>query len=151
MAQAEMGDAVRIYYTAILDNESIAEGTPEGEPFEFSVGDPNVREMYTKIVLGMEEGEKRSVVLKPEDAFGLYNAEYVVEVGRDKFPPDTPLDIGTRMEVQADPTGTPIDVSVKSVTDETVILDANHPLAGETVTLTVQLVEIMTWGESVFE
>ena len=68
MAQAEMGDAVRIYYTAVLDNESIAEGTPEGEPFEFSVGDPNVREMFTKIVLNMEEGDKRSVALKPEDA-----------------------------------------------------------------------------------
>lgn len=145
MAQAEMGDAVRIYYTAVLENGTIAEGTPEGEPFEFSVGDPNVREMFTNIILGMEEGDKRSVVLKPEDAFGVYNSEYIVEVGRDKFPPDTPLDIGTQMEVQADPSGTPIDVVVKAVTDETVTLDANHPLAGQTITLTVQLVEVGTW------
>lgn len=145
MALAEMGDAVRIYYTAVLENESVAEGTPEGEPFEFSVGDPDVREMFTKIVLGMEEGDKRSVVLKPEDAFGVYNKEYVIEVGRDKFPPDTPLEIGTRMEVQSDPSGTAIDVTIKSVTDQTVILDANHALAGETITLTVQLVEVMTW------
>lgn len=145
MAQAEMGDAVRIYYTAILANDSVAEGTPEGEPFEFSVGDPNVREMFTKIVLGMEEGDKRSVELKPEDAFGLYDKDYVVEIGRDKFPPDTPLEIGTRMEVQSDPNGTPVDVTVKAITDDTVTLDANHALAGETITLTVQLVEIMTW------
>ena len=145
MAQAEMGDAVRVYYTAVLENGTTAEGTPEGEPFEFSVGDPSVREMFTKIILGMEEGEKRSVVLKPEDAFGVYNPEYIVEVGRDKFPPDTPLDIGTQMEVQADPGGTPIDVVVKAVTDDTVTLDANHPLAGQVITLTVQLVEVGTW------
>ena len=145
MAQAEMGDAVRIYYTAVLENESVAEGTPEGEPFEFSVGDPEVREMFTKIVLGMEEGDKRSVVLKPEDAFGVYNQDYVVEVGRDKFPPETPLEVGTRMEVQSDPNGTALDVTIKAVTDQMVTLDANHALAGETITLTVQLVEIMTW------
>ncbi|MFT5370417.1 MAG: peptidylprolyl isomerase [Candidatus Latescibacterota bacterium] len=143
MTRAEMGDAVRVYYKAVLENESIAEGTSEGEPFEFSVGDPTVREMFTKIVLGMEEGDKRSVVLKPEDAFGVYNSEYVVEIGRDKFPPDAPLEIGTRMEVQSDPDGTPIDVSVKAVTDQIVTLDANHSLAGETITLTVQLVEVM--------
>lgn len=145
MAQAEMGDAVRIYYMAALESGTIAEGTPEGEPYEFSVGDPDVREMFTKMVLGMEEGDKRSVVLKPEDAFGTYNPEYVVEISRDKFPDDTPLEIGTQMEVQADPGGTPIDVHVKNVTDETVTLDANHPLAGETIVLTVQLIEIMTW------
>jgi peptidylprolyl isomerase len=145
MAQAQMGDAVRMYYTAALENGTIAEGTPEGEPFEFSVGDPSVREMFSKIILGMEEGDKRSVVLKPEDAFGVYHSDHIVEIGRDKFPPDTPLDVGTQMEVQADPSGTPIDVVVKAVTDETVTLDANHPLAGKTIMLTVQLVEVMTW------
>jgi len=145
MAQAEMGDAVRIYYTAVLENGTMAEGTPEGEPYEFSVGDPSVREMFTKIILGMEEGDKRSVVLKPEDAFGMYNSEFVVEIGREKFPEDAPLEVGTQMEVQSDPGGTPIDVHIKAVTDETVTLDANHPLAGEQITLTVQLVEIMSW------
>jgi peptidylprolyl isomerase len=145
MAQAQMGDAVRIYYKAVLDNETTAEGTPDGEPFEFSVGDPDVREMFTKIILGMEEGARRSVVLGPEDAYGEYQADYLVEIGRDKFPPDTPLKIGTRMEVQSDPVGTPIDVSIKAVTDQVVTLDANHPLAGQTITLTVQLVEVMSW------
>ncbi|MDA0708597.1 MAG: FKBP-type peptidyl-prolyl cis-trans isomerase [bacterium] len=146
MSKAEMGDAVRVYYTAIRENETIAEGTPEGEPFEFSVGDPEVREMFTRIVLGMEEGDKRSVTLQPKDAFGLYLPEYVVEVGRDKFPPDVLLEIGTRMEVQADPGGTPLDVTVKSVTDQIVVLDANHALAGETIVLTVQLVEMIDWA-----
>ena len=143
MARAEMGDRVRIYYKAILDNNTIAEGTPEGDLYEFTLGDPGVRDMFTKIVLDMEEGEKRIVVLKPEDAYGPHNPDFVIDVPRSKFPPDAPIQIGTRLEVQADPGGAPIEVAVKAVTDHAVTLDANHPLAGETVTLAVQLMEIV--------
>jgi len=142
MARAEMGDSVRIYYKAFLDNGTIVEGTVEGDLYEFTVGDPDVREMFTRMVDGMEEGEKRTVVLKPEDAYGPYNPDFVIDIPRSKFPPDAPIQIGTRMEVQADPGGAPIEVAVKAVTDHLVTLDANHPLAGETVTLTVQLMEI---------
>lgn len=143
MAQAEKGDRVRIYYKGLLENGTVAEGTVEGDPFEFTVGDPEVREMFTKIVLGMEEGDQRSVVLNPENAYGVYNARFVIDIERAKFPPDAAIETGARLEVQADPGGTPIEVTVRAVTDRIVTLDANHPFAGETITLTVQLLEIL--------
>lgn len=143
MAQAEMGDWVSIYYKGVLENGTVAEGTVEGDPFEFTVGDSAVKEMFTRIVHEMEEGDSRSVVLSPEEAFGPYNPDFVIEVERSKFPPDAPLELGVRMEVQSDPGGTPLEVTVKNVTDQTVTLDGNHPLAGETITMTVQLLEIV--------
>ena len=143
MAQAEMGDRVLVYYKAILETGTVAEGTREGEPFEFTVGDDSVRELFTRLVLGMEEGDSRTVELKPEDAFGPYQSEFVIDVPRSNIPPDAPLEVGARMEVQADPSGTPIEVIVKAVTDDVGTLDGNHPLAGETVTMSLQLLEIV--------
>ena len=142
MARAEMGDRVSVYYKGILDDGTLAEGTVEGDPYEFTVGDEAVKRIFTRLVLGMEEGESRTVVLSPEEAFGPYNPDFVIEVARSKFPPDAPLEKGIRMEVQADPDGTPVEVSVLNVTSETVTLDGNHPLAGEEIIMTIQLLEI---------
>lgn len=142
MARAEIGDRVSVYYKGILDDGTLAEGTVEGDPYEFTVGDEAVKRIFTRLVLGMEEGESRTVVLSPEEAFGPYNPDFVIEVARSKFPPDAPLEKGIRMEVQADPDGTPVEVSVLNVTSETVTLDGNHPLAGEEIIMTIQLLEI---------
>ena len=143
MAQAEIGDRVLVYYKGVLKDGTVAEGTPENEPFEFTVGDESVKDIFTRLVNGMVEGDTRTVILSPEDAFGPYNSDFVIEVARSKFPPDTLLEKGMRMEVQSDPNGTPIEVSVKEITSQTVTLDGNHPLAGEEITMTIQLLEIV--------
>lgn len=143
MARAEIGDRVLVYYKGVLENGTIAEGTAEGEPFEFTVGDEAVKNIFTRLVLGLEEGDSRTVILSPEDAFGPYNPDFVIEVARSKFPPDAPLEKGVRMEVQSDPSGTSVEVSVTKVTPQTVTLDGNHPLAGEKITMAIQLLEIV--------
>lgn len=142
MARAEIGDRVSVYYKGVLEDGTLAEGTAEGEPFEFTVGDEAVKNVFTRLVLGMEEGDSRTVVLSPEDAFGPYNPDFVIEVARSKFPPDAPLEKGVRMEVQSDPGGVPIEVSIAKVTPQTVTLDGNHPLAGKKITMAIQLLEI---------
>ena len=142
MSHAQIGDHVSVYYKGILDDGTIAEGTAEGDPYEFTVGDEAVKRIFTRLVLGMAEGESRTVVLSPEEAFGPYNPDFVIEVARSKFPPDAPLEKGVRMEVRAEPDGTPVEVAVLNVTPETVTLDGNHPLAGREVTMTMQLLEI---------
>ena len=143
MARAEMGDRVSVYYKGILEDGTIAEGTLKNEPFEFTVGDEEVKDIFTRMVVGLEEGDSRTVILSPENAFGPYNPDFVVEVARSKFPPDAPLEKGVRMEVQSDPTGTPVEVRVIDVTPQAVTLDGNHPLAGKEITLTMQLLEIV--------
>lgn len=142
MSHAQIGDRVSVYYKGILDDGTIAEGTAAGDPYEFTVGDEAVKRIFTRLVLGMAEGESRTVVLSPEEAFGPYNPDFVIEVARSKFPPDAPLEKGVRMEVRAEPDGTPVEVSVLNATPETVTLDGNHPLAGREVTMTIQLLEI---------
>lgn len=143
MARAEIGDRVSVYYKGVLEDGTLAEGTAEGEPFEFTVGDEAVKNVFTRLVLGMEEGDSRTVILSPEDAFGPYNPDFVIEVARSKFPSDAPLEKGVRMEVQADPGGVPIEVSIAKVTPQTVTLDGNHPLAGKKITMAIQLLEIV--------
>ena len=143
MAQAEIGDRVLVYYKGVLENGTVAEGTAEREPYEFTVGDESVREIFTRVVTGMEEGDFRTVILSPKDAFGPHNPDFVIEVERSRFPPDAQLEQGMGMEVQSDPDGTPIEVTVTEVTPETVTLDGNHLLTGETITMTVQLLEIV--------
>ena len=143
MARAEIGDRVSVYYKGVLEDGTIAEGTAEGEPFEFTVGDEAVKNIFTRLVLGMEEGDSRTVILSPEDAFGPYNPDFVIEVARSKFPPDAPLEKGVCMEVQSDPGGMPIEVSITKVTPQTVTLDGNHPLAGKKITMAIQLLEIV--------
>ena len=143
MAKAEQGDRVLVYYKGVLENGTITEGTTEDEPFEFTVGDETVKEVFTRLVLGMEEGDSRTVILPPEESFGPYNPDFVIEVERSKFPPDAPLEKGVRMEVQSDPDGTPMEVVIKDVTPEMVTLDGNHQFAGETITMTIELLEIV--------
>ena len=143
MAQAEIGDRVLVYYKGILKDGTVAEGTPENEPFEFTVGDESVKDIFTRLVHGLEEGDSRTAILSPEDAFGPYNPDFVIKVARSKFPPDALLEKGMRMEVQSDPNGTPVEVSVKEITSQTVTLDGNHPFAGEEITMTIQLLEIV--------
>ncbi|MCZ6634968.1 MAG: FKBP-type peptidyl-prolyl cis-trans isomerase [bacterium] len=143
MARVEMGDRIRVYYRGILENDHVVDETPQDEPFEFEVGEGVVFLGLDEVVVGMDEGEVRSVVLSPERAFGAYNPELVIELERSKFPPDTPLKVGTQMEVQSDPNGTLVEVTVTGVTEETVTLDANHSLAGEEVTLWVHVLEIV--------
>ena len=132
MARVEMGDRIRVYYRGILENDHVIDETPQDEPFEFEVGEGMVFQGLDEVVAGMDEGESRSVVLSPERAFGAYSPELVIELERSKFPPDTPLEVGAQIEVQSDPKGALVEATVTGVTAETVTLDANHPLAGET-------------------
>ena len=142
MTDAKSGDTVRIHYTGTLDDGSTFDSSEGRDPLEFRLGAGMVIPGFEKAVTGMVVGDKKTVSIPPEDAYGPHNPDGQQPFPRSNIPDDVPLEIGTRLQMQT-PEGRAVQVVVAEVTDETVILDANHPLAGKTLTFAIELVEIV--------
>lgn len=141
MAQAKSGDTVRIHYTGTLDDGSQFDSSVGRGPLEFTLGSGQVIPGFDSGVTGMEVGEKKTIHIPCAEAYGEFNPAAQQDVPRDQIPADIPLEVGTQLQMQA-PNGQVMPVKVAAVTDETVTLDANHPLAGQDLTFALELVEI---------
>lgn len=92
-------------------------------------------------LVGMAAGDKATVDITADNAYGQHQQEMIYEVGRDKFPPDLDLQPGMALEA-ATPEGQPLMITIVSVAEETVTVDENHPLAGQDLKFEIELVEI---------
>jgi len=141
VAQAKSGDTVIVHYTGRLEDETQFDSSVGGDPLEFTLGNNQVLLKFEETVVGMEPGESRTVTIVAADAYGDHREDLVAIVARDQFPPNIDPEIGIQLELrQAD--GSPIPVTITSVDDDQVTLDANHPLAGENLHFAIELVEI---------
>lgn len=141
MTQVKTGDTVRIHYTGTLADGSTFDSSQGRDPLEFTVGSGQIIPGLDKAIPGMEVGDKKTVQVPAEDAYGDTNPEARQDVPRSEIPDDIPLDLGTQLQVQAQG-GQVLPVTVVAVTEEVVTLDANHPLAGKDLTFDIELVEI---------
>ncbi|MCG6883019.1 MAG: peptidylprolyl isomerase [Silicimonas sp.] len=142
MSDAKAGDTVKIHYTGTLADGSKFDSSEGRDPLEFTLGSGQVIPGFDKAVTGMTVGEAQTVEIPSEDAYGPHDPNGRQSFPRDKVPDDIPLDIGTRLQLSG-PQGQPIMVTVAEVTESEVILDANHPLAGQDLTFEIELVEIV--------
>ena len=141
MSKAKTGDRVKVHYTGTLDDGTVFDTTKGGEPLEFVLGSGEIISAFEENIIGMEEGEKKNFVIKAEDAYGPHRDELVLEVSKDDFPPDIHPKEGQQLQL-TQPDGHSFVVTVKEVKENTVVLDANHPLAGKDLNFEVELVEI---------
>ncbi|REC58562.1 peptidylprolyl isomerase [Rhodosalinus sediminis] len=141
MTQAKSGDTVRIHYTGTLSDGSTFDSSREREPLQFTLGSGEIIPGLDKAIPGMSVGESKRVDVPADDAYGQHDPSAKQEIPREGIPADIPLDPGTRLQMQT-PEGQVLPVTVVTATDETVTLDANHPLAGKDLTFEVELVEI---------
>ena len=141
MAQAEAGDRVKINFTGKLEDGSVFANTADSEPLEFQLGEGNIIPGVEKAVEGMNVGESKTVKVLPEQAYGQRRDELVEEVGRDKFPKEIELQVGQKFDIPQQE-GQPMVVRVVDVSEQTVTLDGNHPLAGRDLTFELELIEI---------
>ena len=141
MAQAKAGDKVSVHFTGSLEDGSIFGSTQKEEPFEFIIGQKNVLPGFEDAVIGMMEGDNKTISLSPEDAYGHYREDLVFVFERSEFPPDINLEIGKRLQVRLKDESTAL-VIIKDMTEDSVILDANDPLAGQAITFKIKLVKI---------
>ena len=155
MAIAKTGDKVRINYTGTLEDGSVFDTTIkesgcsedddcgcETGPMELTIG---AEEFFTQVeeaLVGMAPGEKKTVTIPAEDAFGEYDEEEVFSISREQLTGDIVPEVGMELELTGDD-DEPVEVTVVEVTDETLTVDANHPLAGEDITYEIELLEIL--------
>ncbi|PWE31328.1 peptidylprolyl isomerase [Maritimibacter sp. 55A14] len=142
MTQAQTGDKVRIHYTGTLDDGSTFDSSEGRDPLEFTVGSGEIIPGLDNEIAGMEVGEKKSVKVDATEAYGPHDPNRTQAVPRETVPDHIPLDIGTQLQMQT-PDGQAVAVSVAEVTENEVVLDANHPLAGKDLNFAVELVEIV--------
>ncbi len=141
MALAKSGDTVRIHYTGTLTDGSQFDSSTGREPLEFTLGDGMVIPGFDTAVDGMSIGESKTFEIPSDQAYGERRDEMVMTVSRDEFPDHINPEAGQQLQMQQ---GEQVFVvTVTDVNDEAIVLDANHPLAGEDLTFTVELVEIV--------
>jgi peptidylprolyl isomerase len=142
MAQAKAGDTVKVHYTGSLEDGTVFGGSPKQEPMEVTIGQQVVLPSFENAIIGMDEGDTKTVTIPPENGFGQPQEDLIFQVERTQFPPGIDLKLGGVLRVESD-TGKDFDVTVINIGDEKVTLDGNHPLAGKTLNLEIQLVEIL--------
>jgi peptidylprolyl isomerase len=141
MAQAKTGDTVRIHYTGTLDDGSVFDSSRGRAPLEFTLGSGQVIPGFDDAVTGMEVGAAQTVTIPAAQAYGPRRAELERHVPRTQFPAHIDPAVGQRLQVGSEREGMMV-VTVREVSAEAVLLDANHPLAGQDLTFALELVGI---------
>ncbi|ALI55367.1 peptidylprolyl isomerase [Celeribacter marinus] len=142
MTEVKSGDKVRIHYTGTLKDGTVFDSSQGRDPLEFEVGSGQIIPGMDKHLPGMTVGEKKTILAESNEAYGPRHDEAQQAVPRTQIPAEIPLEVGLQLQMQS-PEGQVVPVTVVSVSDEEVILDANHRLAGEDLTFDIELVEIV--------
>jgi peptidylprolyl isomerase len=155
MATAKKGDKVKINYTGTLEDGSVFDSTSHDHsccedddccasgPMELTIGEEDFFPLIEEALIGMAPGESKTVVILAEDAFGEYDEEEVFTISRDQLTGDIVPEVGMDLELTGEEDDDPVEVTVVEVTEDSITVDANHPLAGEDITYTFELVEIL--------
>ena len=141
MQQVKSGDTVKVHYHGKLTDGSTFDSSEGREPLEFEVGSGSVIPGFDEGVTGMQVGEKRTVTIPCEQAYGVKQEDMLMEFPMDRFPEEMEPEVGMQLNM-SNGAGQNFPVVIREVRDTTVLLDANHPLAGEDLTFDLELVEI---------
>jgi peptidylprolyl isomerase len=168
--QAKTGDRVTVHYTGTLEDGSVfdssetsAEQLPDhscgcsskknvstgcgcdstaSDPMQFVIGAGQLIPLFETAVIGLEAGQSVTITIPADDAYGHRSEEMIAVIERSEIPVDVNPEPGQQMEVIMED-GSPLPVLVTEVTDTSITLDANHPLAGRDLTFAIRLVEIL--------
>jgi peptidylprolyl isomerase len=142
MVKAKQGDTVKIHFTGKMQDDTVVETSQDRGPLEFKIGEGDVISGLEQGIIGMQVGDKKTLTISPEEAFGLPRDELMVDLNKDDIPEGIKLAVGVHLNIQASD-GQTFKVKVVDVREDTVTLDANHPLAGVTLIFDVELIEIV--------
>jgi len=138
------GSEVVFHFSIKLSDGSVADSTKvSGKPAKLVIGDGSLTDGFEACLLGLEAGKEASFTLPPEQAFGHPNPDNIYYLDRDKFSADAPAEEGAIIAF-TQPDGTELPGMIRSVAGQSVTVDFNHPLAGQTVTFDVEIIEVNT-------
>jgi peptidylprolyl isomerase len=139
MSTAENGSTVAVHYTGTLNDGTEFDSSRNGDPLNFQIGSGQVIPGFNDGVIGMTEGDTRTIKIESENAYGAKSEEAIQEVTMDKFPSDFSADIGETVTGETGD-GRNFVARIISKQDDAITLDFNHPLAGQDLTFEVELV-----------
>ena len=142
MTHAKEGDNVKVHFTGKLDDGRVFDSSKDREPMEVKIGGGKLISGFEKGIVGMEEGESRHITVEEREAFGPRREDLIMAVSKNDFPEDIDPFVGQQLQIKQ-PNGNLIPVTVKDVQRDTTTLDANHPLAGQTLHFEIKLLEIL--------
>jgi peptidylprolyl isomerase len=142
MAEAKSGDTVRIHYTGTLDDGTQFDTSAGHDPLEFALGGGQVIPGFDSAVTGMSVGDQKTVTIEPDDAYGQRHDQLVQQVPRDTLSDNIDPAVGMQLQSQS-PDGQIMNLVIVEVAEESITLDANHPLSGQALTFAIELVEIV--------
>lgn len=142
MQQVKSGDKIKVHYHGRLTSGETFDKSAGRAPLEFEVGSGMVIKGFDDGVTGMVVGDKKTINIPADEAYGPKNPDMMIDMPKDRFPKDLEIEVGTPLSM-SDNQGQQFQVVVVEVQEEVVILDANHPLAGEDLIFDLELVEII--------
>jgi len=142
MKIVEIGKSVKIRYSIRLEDDSIVGAEKTSMPLSFTIGSGKVLRKLEEGVIGMQINEKRQLVISAADGYGEYKKRLVLRLDRKLFPADLKLIPGRTVQYQ-NRDGERVNFIVNEVTDKTVTVDGNHPLAGLDLVYEIELLDIV--------
>lgn len=147
MTKAKKGDDVKVHYTGTFSDGALFDSSEGCEPLAFKIGEGKVIPGFEDAVIGMTQGETKKAIIAADKAYGLHLKEMVVEVARAQLPKHIKTEIGQILQLRR-PDDQPIRLVITGISETTVTLDANHPMAGKDLTFEIQLMEIASGDKS---
>jgi len=139
----QSGDTVSVHYTGKVENGETFDSSLGRRPLTFTVGCGQIIRGFDEAVIGMIAGEKKTVTISPDKAYGPSRMELMVDIPKNTVPEDMELEKGMMIEL-IDPQGNKIPAQVMEILEEVVKMDLNHFLAGKTLVFDI---EILTVGQ----
>jgi peptidylprolyl isomerase len=140
MHRIKEGDRVKVHYTEKLENGRVLDTSKGDLPLEIKVGN-NIVPLFEQAIKGMKTGDTKKIKVPPAKAYGPRLEERILEVPKNSLPENISPMIGCKVELKKQ-SGDTIDARITSIKENTVTLDANHPLAGIPIVFEIQIVEI---------
>ena len=141
MQQVKQGDTVKVHYHGKLPDGTTFDSSEGREPLEFEVGNGSVIAGFDNGVMGMEEGESKTINIPVDEAYGPKQEDLYMEFPINRFPENVKPEVGMSLDM-SNGSGQNFPVVITEVKDDVVILDANHPLAGQDLVFDIHVVEI---------
>lgn len=141
MQQVKNGDKIKVHYHGKLTSGETFDKSEGREPLAFEVGSGMVIRGFDDGVIGMAVGEKKTIQIPVYEAYGPKNPEMIVNMPKDRFPADLQIEVGMPL-LMSDQNGQQFQVVVSEILEDSITLDANHPLAGQELVFDLELVEI---------
>lgn len=138
----EQGDTIKVHYKGSFEDGTVFDSSEGKDPLEFVAGEGKVIKGFDQALVGMKKGEKKTVTIPPEEAYGQSNPQLKIPIPKDKLPKEPEPKEGMMLSMQG-PDGKTLAAKIEKIEDDKVILDVNHPLAGKTLKFDIEIVEVV--------